>query len=170
VQEGDLEAEEAAARLLVDELDSLRRKLVDRGTHVVDLVGDVMHARPSLGQELADRSLLAERGQELDTSRADLERRGLDALVGDGLAVLEACAEQLLVRRHRLVEILDGDPEVVDPAGLHAGDATRPVSRYLPKRACNQGLALSGRLLGQRHDLDGADRLARAGLGLDVRE
>src|SRR5512133_1766629 len=144
VQEGDLEAEEAAARLLVDELDALRRQLVDRGTHVVDLVGDVVHARPAVGQELADRSLLAERGQELDASLADLERRGLDALVGDGLAVLEARAEQLLVRRHRLVEILDGDPEVVDPARLHAGDATWSVSRYPPKRLCDPGLSGRG--------------------------
>src|SRR4029450_10146543 len=60
MQERNLEAEEAAARLLVDELDSLGRQLVDRGAHVVDLVGDVVHARPALGQELADRRLLTQ--------------------------------------------------------------------------------------------------------------
>src|SRR5436190_21703367 len=141
VQERHFEAEQAPTRLVVHELDSFRRQLVDRGAHVVYLVGDVVHTRPALGQELADRRLLAQGGQELDASLAYFERRGLDALVGDGLAVLEARAEQLLVRRHGLVEVLDGDPEVVDPAGLHAGDATWRVSRYPPKRPCNRGLA-----------------------------
>src|SRR5947207_311526 len=189
VQERHFEAEQAPARLLVHELDSPGRQLVDSGSHVVDLVGDVVHARPALRQELADRRLLAQRGQQLDTSLAHLERRGLDALVGDGLTVLETRAEQLLVRRHGLVEILDGDPEVVDPAGLHAGDATWSVSRYPPQRLCDRRLTgrpgkagtssrsasqasaltpLGRRLFGQRHDLDGADGLAGARLGLDV--
>jgi hypothetical protein len=38
--------------------------------------------------------------------------------------VLELCAEDALVRSHRLVEVLDRDTEVMDPARVHAGDAT----------------------------------------------
>src|ERR1043166_8152460 len=60
VQERDLEAEKATARLLVDELDSFGRQLFDGGAHVVDLVGDVVHARPALAQKLADGRLLPE--------------------------------------------------------------------------------------------------------------
>jgi hypothetical protein len=41
--------------------------------------------------------------------------------------VLDPGAEEALVGRDRLVEVFDGDAEMVDPAGLHAGDAT-----YLP--------------------------------------
>src|SRR5262249_977839 len=141
VQERDLEAEQAAARLLVDELDSLRRQLVYRGAHVVDLVRDVVHPRPALGQELADRRLPAERGQQLDPTLAHFQRSRLDTLVEDGLAVLEARAEELLVRRHGLVEVLDGDAEMVNPTGSHAGDATWSASRYPPKRLCDRGLS-----------------------------
>src|SRR5436189_5747589 len=70
VQERHFEAEQAPTRLVVDELDSLCRQLVDRGAHVVDLVGDVVHTRPALRQELADRRLRAQGGQELDASLA----------------------------------------------------------------------------------------------------
>src|SRR5436190_16567518 len=50
VQERHFEAEQAPARLLVDELDPFRRQLVYRGAHVVDLVGDVVHTGPALDQ------------------------------------------------------------------------------------------------------------------------
>jgi hypothetical protein len=33
-------------------------------------------------------------------------------------------AEEALVRRHRFVEVDDREPDVVDPACLHAGDRT----------------------------------------------
>ena len=101
------------------------RKLVDRGSDVGDFVGDVVHAGPALGQELAHRRLFAERCKKLDAALAHLQRRGLDALLGNRLAILEPRAEDALVGRHRLVEVLDCDAEMVDPAGLHAGDATR---------------------------------------------
>jgi hypothetical protein len=39
--------------------------------------------------------------------------------------MLEPSAEDPLVRRHRLVEVFDRNAEVMDPASLHAGDATR---------------------------------------------
>ena len=73
VQERHFEAEQAPTRLVVHELVSFRRQLVDRGAHVVYLVGDVVHTRPALGQELADRRLLAQGGQELDVLLADVE-------------------------------------------------------------------------------------------------
>jgi hypothetical protein len=53
------------------------------------------------------------------------EARSFDALLGNGLAMLELGAEDPLVGGHGLVEIFDGDSEVMDPARLHAGDATR---------------------------------------------
>ena len=124
VQERDLEAEETLPRLLVDQLDSPLGELVDRRPDVGHLVGDVVHARTAFGQKLAHGCLFAERRQQLDPALADLQRSGLDALVGNGLAMLEASAEDLLVGRHRRVEVLDRDAEMMDPAGLHAGDAT----------------------------------------------
>ena len=79
----------------------------------------MVHARPTLGQELADGRVFAEGGEQLDPAFADPHRRGLDALVRHRVAVLDACAEQALVGRNRLVEVLDGDPEVMDALRLH---------------------------------------------------
>src|SRR3954454_11303625 len=123
MDEGHLEAEQAAPGRLVDQLCTLGGELVERRADIVDLVGDVVHAGPALGQELPDRRVVAERGQQLDAVGADAQRRGLDALVGNRLAGLEPRAEEPLVRRERAVEVVDGNSEVVNPARLHAGDA-----------------------------------------------
>jgi len=125
MHERDLEPEEALPRLVVDQLDTLFGELVDRGANVGHLVSDMVHPGPPLGEELADRSLIAERGQQLDATRADRQGGRLDALCWNRLAMLEAGSEDPLVRRHRFVEVLDRNAYVVDPARLHAGDATR---------------------------------------------
>jgi hypothetical protein len=124
MQKRDLEPEQALPRLLVDELNALFRELADCRPDVGDLVGDVVHPRPALGQELAHRRLLAERRQQLDAALADLQGRGFDTLVGNRLSMLEPSAEDPLVRRDRLVEVFNRNAEMVDPASLHAGDAT----------------------------------------------
>ena len=73
-----------------------------------------MQARPALGEELADRRVVAERREQLDVRVADAQQRSLDALLGDRLAVLERHLEDLAVELDRGVEILDGDADVVD--------------------------------------------------------
>src|SRR3954451_22585546 len=65
VDEGDLEAEEAAPRLAVDQRGAVRRQPLELGADVVDLEGDVVHAGAALGEELPDRCLRAERGEQL---------------------------------------------------------------------------------------------------------
>ena len=60
MKERDLEAEEPPLRALVDQLGALRRELVERLADVGDLVGDVVHSRPALGEELPDGRLFAE--------------------------------------------------------------------------------------------------------------
>src|SRR5439155_11818640 len=104
---------------------------IERGAQVGDLVRDVVHPRPSLREELPDGSLRAERREQLDAPVADQHRRRFDALLGHGRTVLDLGAEEPLVRRDRLVEIVDRNPEVMNPARLHADDATGP---YLPPR------------------------------------
>ncbi len=47
---------------------------------------------------------------------ADLQQHGLDAELLDALAVLVGHAQPLLVQGHRLVEVLDGNADVVDLA------------------------------------------------------
>src|SRR5205085_10529102 len=123
VDERDLEAEEPLPRLVVDQLRAAFGEVRQRLAQVVDLVGDVVHARPAVREELADRRVGAERGEQLDAALADADRSRLDALLRHELAVLELGAEEPLIRRERLVEVLDGDAEVVDAARGHGVDA-----------------------------------------------
>jgi len=125
MHESDLEAEEALARRGVDQLGAGAGEIRDRSVHVVDLVGDVMHAGSALRQKLADRCLVAERREELDAAVADAHRSSLDTLVLDACSMLEASAEEALVRLHRLVEVHDGDADVMDPSCFHSVDAIR---------------------------------------------
>ena len=127
VNERDLEAEQPAPRPVVDQLGTFGGELVDCGADVVDLKGDVMHPRAASGEKPSDRRLVAKRGEELDPPAADSERRGLDTLVGNGLAMLQARPEEPLVGGKRLIEIIDGDTEMMNPTRLHAADATRSV-------------------------------------------
>jgi hypothetical protein len=129
MEEGDLESEETLPRLLVDQLDTALGELVDRGPDVSDLVGNVVHPGPPLGQKFANRRLLTQGREQLDPALSELQGGGLDALLGNSLAMLEPGAKDLFVGRHGLVEVLDRDAQVMDPARLHAGDATRPTRR-----------------------------------------
>src|SRR5688500_17242164 len=66
MDESDLEAEEPLPRFLVDQVGACGGETVELGVDVVDLVRDVVHSQSAAGEELADRSLLAERRQQLD--------------------------------------------------------------------------------------------------------
>jgi hypothetical protein len=124
MHEGHLEPEHAAAGRGVDQLGPLLGQRRQRPAHVVDLVGDVVHARPPFCEEAADGGVLAERSEKLDPRVADPYRGRLDPLVVHALAVLEPAAEEPLVRRDGLVEVRHGNADVMDPACLHPGDAT----------------------------------------------
>ena len=120
MDESDLEAEHAATRRRVDQLRTGLREMRESGRKVIDLVGDVVHSRPALREEPADRRVLVERAQELEPTGADADRRGLDALLLDTRALLEPCAEQPLVCIERAVQIIDRQTDVVHRAGrLH---------------------------------------------------
>src|SRR5260370_42479667 len=80
VHEGDLEAEQALARRGVDQLSALLGELGEGRRNIVHLVGDVVHPRPAVGDEPADRGVVAECREELDAAISDPHRRGLDAL------------------------------------------------------------------------------------------
>jgi hypothetical protein len=113
MDEGDLEAEHAAARRLVDQLGARVREMREGGADVIDLVGDVVHAWAAVGEETTDRRVLGERAQQLEPAFSDADERGLDPLLLHAGAVLEPSAEQPLVRVERAVEILDGETDMV---------------------------------------------------------
>ena len=106
--------------LLVDQLDSLLGEPFQLAPKIAHLVGDVMHSGPAAGEELADRRLLAERREQLDATLADAHRRRFDTLLGNRVAMLDLGAEQPPIRVDRVVEILDGDSEMMNPLRVHA--------------------------------------------------
>src|SRR5688500_4067396 len=126
MDECDLEPEQPAPRLLVDQLEPRSGQVAERGSDVVDDVGDVMHPRPALRDETPHRRVAAGCGEQLDSIRADEHGDRLDALLEELLAVLERPAEDVDVCDERLIEVVDRHAHVVDPAHSHAADATSP--------------------------------------------
>ena len=122
MHERHLEAEHAHPRLGVDQLRAATGEVAERSADVIHLVGDVVHPGASLREELPHRRVVSERREELDAALADAHRRRLDALVLDANAMLDATAEETLVRANRLIEVVDRDADVMDAACLHAGD------------------------------------------------
>lgn len=114
MDERDLEAEHAAARLRVDQLGAGAGEMLELRVDVGDLVGDVMHARAALGEEAADGSVLPERAEQLHAALSDADRGGLDTLLVDTRAVLERRPEEPLVRLERAVEVVHGDSDMVN--------------------------------------------------------
>jgi hypothetical protein len=120
MDERHLEPEHPLARKLVDQLGASSCETLKLAADIVDLKSDVVHAWAALGEELPDRRVRPERGEQLDAALADAHRRRLDSLVTDGLAVLELGPEEPLVGVDGLVEVGDCDTEVMDPACFHS--------------------------------------------------
>ncbi len=110
VDERDLETEQPRARAFVNQVRTRASKLGQRDIEIAYLVGNVVHTRPALREEAADRRILAERLEQLDATLADADQRRADALILHRRAVLDLCTEQPLVGRESRVEVLDRDP------------------------------------------------------------
>ena len=95
---------------------------------VVDLVGNVVHAGAAAGEEPADRRVRAEGGEQLDVARTDPEGCSLDALLVLRRTLLELGAEEPLVGRDRPVEVVDGEPEMVNAFRAHPPRSYRSAS------------------------------------------
>ena len=110
MDERHFEPEKTRPRAFVDQFGTGSRELGQRRVEVVHLVGDMVHPGSSLREEAADRRVLAEWLEQLDSTLADADRRGSDALIFHGRALLDQRAEQPLVGREGRVEVLDRDP------------------------------------------------------------
>src|SRR5690348_7379979 len=119
VDERDLEAEEALARLGVDEFGARLRRGGEGRTDVVDQERHVVHPRAAALQEPPHRRVLGERPQQLDAAVADDQGDGLDTLAGHDLAVLDLRAEQADVRVHRARQVVHGVADMMDRSRMH---------------------------------------------------
>src|SRR3954453_5312475 len=125
MQESDLRLPDAGARRLVDQPQALVAQPPQDGLDVVDLVGPVVQARAALGEELADRRIVVERGEQLDMVLPHVQQRRLDALRLHGLTVHQGEPISVDVEVDRLLEVAHREADVVD-APEH-----RPESRQV---------------------------------------
>jgi hypothetical protein len=116
MDEGDLEAEHAAPRRLVDELGACVRQMRERGPDVLYLVCDVVHPGAALREETADGRVLVERAQKLEPALPDADGRRLDALLLHTRAMLEPRAEEALVGIECALQIVDRETDVMHRA------------------------------------------------------
>jgi hypothetical protein len=114
MDERHLEPEHAPPRRGVDQLGSGLCEMCESSREVADLVGDMVHSRTPLREKAADRRVVAERAQQLEPALADPDGGGLDALLLDARALLQARAEQPPVRLESRIQIGDGEADVVD--------------------------------------------------------
>ncbi len=124
MDESNLEPEQTLARSFVDQVRPGAHELGERGGKVAHVERDVMHARATLREEPADGSVGAKGLEQLDATVPDAQRHRTYTLLLDRRAVLDLGAEETLVRRECRFEVVDRDTKMVDPARLHAGEAT----------------------------------------------
>ena len=127
MHERDLEAEQPFTRFVVDQIGSRDLEFCEGRPHVGDLVGDVMHPGPALGEEPPDRGVVAGRLEQLDPSLADPQRGRTHTLAVHGGLMFHLGAKQPRVCGERLVEIVDGNAEMMDSLRLHGSEATAPA-------------------------------------------
>jgi hypothetical protein len=120
MDERDSVAVEPGAGLRVDHVGASLGELTDGYGDIGDLVGDMVHPGATLGEKAPDRRVLGERAHELDPAGPNTQIRGLDALVLHATAQLDLRAEETLVRADGLVEVGDGERDVMDGADVHA--------------------------------------------------
>jgi hypothetical protein len=116
MDERNLEAKHPAPRRLVDQVGTRFREVNECSADVVDLIRDMVHSRPVLREETADRRVVVQRAEQLEPALAHPDGRGLDSLVVDAGALLEPGTEKALVRVERTVEILDRETDMVNRA------------------------------------------------------
>jgi hypothetical protein len=118
MDEGDL-AGEAAARLFIDELNTLRLELGELGVDVVRLEADVMEAFAFAFEVASDAGVGHDGFEQLEEGVAEIEERGAHALVLDDLFGKERHAEFVAIERERFVHAVDDDAGVVDAGYGH---------------------------------------------------
>jgi hypothetical protein len=124
MDKGNLQAEQANARDGIDQLDAVGSETLQDEVDVVDLVSEMMNAGATPREKASHRGVVAYRREQLDPAAPDEDRRSFDTLLGDDLAVLEGGPEEAGIGLDGLVEIGNGDPDVMDAPEVHACDAT----------------------------------------------
>ena len=120
MDERDLEPEQAAVRLLVDQLDALLGEVVELRCRSFTSYATWCMPGPALREELAD-GVSSPSGASSSTRLSPTRTAAASTPCS---ATVSRCstlgAEEPPVGVEGLVEVLDGDAEMVDPLRLHA--------------------------------------------------
>ncbi len=119
MDEGDAGSASADAGGAVDQAGTFGLEVAQGGIDVGDGDGDVVDALAALTEEPSHRPVTVEGLEELDEGASQREHGLLDALLGDNLAVGDSDAVEGPETSHRLVEVGDGDPHMVQVVGQH---------------------------------------------------
>src|ERR1700730_1189882 len=116
----------AGPRRFIEQLGAAGAGLLERGAHIVSPIGHVMDGLTAILKELFHSGVGTEGGDQLDPAFSDRDHGNLDALAFEPFPSGRPQSEAALIDSNRLIEITNGDPDVVDPAkhGLILGGST----------------------------------------------
>lgn len=140
MQEGDARPTDAGPRLLVDEAHPGVAKTRENSLEIGYLVCDMVQTRAPRGQELPDRGVGPQRGEELDVILSHVEQNGLHPLLLDHLAVHQLHGEGGLVQLQGVLEALNRNADVVDTSedARQCNDESRLCGPPLPSRGAQR--------------------------------
>src|SRR5205814_9869618 len=111
-------------------------RLLERAADVIGGASDVVPGFAAILAELCRTGVRIDWHDQLDPALPDRDHRDLDTFTLEALPSGRAQPQPPLVDPNRLVEIADGDPDMVDPA-QHGVDSKPPhlpygLTRYGP--------------------------------------
>jgi hypothetical protein len=118
VEEGHEPSACPPTRRQIDQLQPGGAALSQRRRQVVYAVGDMVDAGAAVGQELADRAIIAGRGQEFDMLVAAGEKHYLHPLILKDLAGDNLEPEHLLIQSKAIGKRRRRDADMVDGAEI----------------------------------------------------
>src|ERR1700681_1263286 len=100
----------------IEQLRAGGTRLLEGRPDIVGGIGNMVHGFAAILEELFHLRIRTERHDQLDPALPDWDHRDLDAFALEALPSRRPQSQAALVDPNRLVEIADGDPNMVDPA------------------------------------------------------
>ncbi len=119
MDKGNAGAATAGTRLLIDQPGALGLEVGQRRVNVGDGQGNVMHSLTAGFDESPDRCFWSKWLEKLDERTANGDHCFFDSLLGNNLAVHRLRTEEAGVLSERLIQVTDGQCDVVEVVGEH---------------------------------------------------
>jgi len=120
VKEGDLSPFGPTSRRLIYKADISGAEIVERCFDVLDGQTEVVNSFPPSAEKATDRRILGRWFEEFEPTVADRQECDAHALLGDNVTSDAGEAKGMAVKRQRLIEGANGDPDMIYLHGLMA--------------------------------------------------